>query len=102
MKNSYRERQNGVKTKFVIFNVHAYGFDAPYMSTLWYNNKIVGETTSGAWGYRVNHSIALGMLKNELCLPGTEVDIEIYGKKIKAEVQKNQPLWDPYNLRIKS
>ena len=97
-----RERQNGVKKKFVILKVNANGFDAPYMSTLWYNNKIVGEITSGAWGYRVNHSIALGMLKNELCVPGTEIDIEIYGKKIKAEVQKNQPLWDPYNLRIKS
>ena len=97
-----REKQIGVKKKFVILKVKANGFDAPYMSTLWHNNKIVGETTSGAWGYRVNHSVALGMLKIDLCTPGTEIYVEIYGKKVKAEVQKNQPLWDPHNLRIKS
>ncbi len=97
-----REKQIGVKKKFVILKVKANGFDAPYMSTLWHNNKVVGETTSGAWGYRVNHSVALGMLKIDLCTPGTEIYVEIYGKKVKAEVQKNQPLWDPHNLRIKS
>ena len=38
----------------------------------------------------------------DLCIPGTEIDVEIFGKKVKADVQKNQPLWDPNNLRIKS
>ena len=26
--------------------------DAPYMSTLWHNGQVVGETTSGGWGHR--------------------------------------------------
>ena len=44
--------------------------DAPYMSTLWHDGKIVGETTSGGWGYRVDKSIALGMLRADLAIAG--------------------------------
>ena len=71
------------------------------MSTLWHDNKIVGETTSGAWGYRVNHSVALGMLRKDLCDPGTKIEVEIYGERFDATVQDNKPLWDPENIRLR-
>ena len=96
-----REKQAGGKKSFVTLKVKSNGFDAPYMSTLWFNNKIVGETTSGAWGYRVNQSVALGMLKIDLCKPGTEIEIEIYGERFPATVQDNKPLWDPENTRLR-
>src|SRR5690606_10895528 len=47
------EKQRGVKKRFVTLIVDAGDCDAPYMSTLWHGAEIVGETTSGAWGYRV-------------------------------------------------
>ncbi len=96
-----KEKQAGSKKSFVTLKVKSNGFDAPYMSTLWYNNKIVGETTSGAWGYRVNQSVALGMLKIDLCKTGTEIEVEIYGKRFPATVQDNKPLWDPENSRLR-
>ena len=96
-----REKQAGSKKSFVTLKVKSNGFDAPYMSTLWFNNKIVGETTSGAWGYRVNQSVALGMLKIDLCKPGTEIEVEIYGERFPATVQDNKPLWDPENTRLR-
>ena len=96
-----REKQQGVNKSFVTLKVDSKKFDAPYMSTLWHKNKIVGETTSGGWGYRVNHSIALGMLSKDLCEPGTKVEVEIYGERCVATVQENKPLWDPENNRIK-
>ena len=96
-----KEKQIGIKKSFVTLKVKSNGFDAPYMSTLWHNNKIVGETTSGAWGYRVNQSIALGMLKIELCKPGTKIEVEIYGERFPATVQDNKPLWDPENFRLR-
>ena len=96
-----KEKQEGSKKRFVILRVKANGFDAPYMSTLWHDNKIVGETTSGAWGYRVNHSIALGMLHVDLCDPGTQIEVEIYGDRFAATVQDNKPLWDPENIRLR-
>ena len=96
------EKQQGVTKRFVTLIVDAGDFDAPYMSTLWHDGKVVGETTSGGWGYRVNKSIALGMLKSDLTEPGSEVEVEIYGERYKAVVQEDQPLWDPQNERIRA
>ncbi|MBM1632660.1 FAD-dependent oxidoreductase [Sulfitobacter mediterraneus] len=96
------EKQSGSKKRFVIMTVDAGDQDAPYMSTVWHDGAVVGETTSGDWGYRVNSSIALGMLRADLAVPGTEVEIDIFGKMCKATVQPDQPLWDPQNERIRA
>ena len=96
------ERQRGPSRLLSTFLVDAGDHDAPYMSTIWYEGSVVGETTSGAWGYRVGQSIALGMLKEDLAVPGTEVEIEIFGSRKRAVVQPPKPLWDPGNLRLRS
>ncbi len=96
------EKQQGVKKRFVTLVVDAGDADAPYMSTLWNRDDVVGETTSGGWGHRVNASIALGMVRADLAEPGTELEVEIYGERFKAVVQKDEPLWDPENARIKA
>ena len=72
------------------------------MSTLWHDGQVVGETTSGAWGYRIGASVALGMLRTDLVVPGTEIEVEIYGERYRAVVQPDGPLWDPENLRIRA
>ncbi|KIC09441.1 dimethylglycine dehydrogenase [Leisingera sp. ANG-M1] len=96
------EKQQGVKKTFVTLIVEAGDADAPYMSCIWKDGEIVGETTSGDWGYRVNASIALGMVRPELAKPGTELEVEIYGQKCRAVVQKDEPLWDPANERLRA
>ncbi|WP_170525757.1 GcvT family protein [Ruegeria arenilitoris] len=96
------EKQRGVKKSFVTLVVEAGGCDAPYMSCIWQGDQIVGETTSGAWGYRVGKSVALGMIKADLANPGTELEVEIYGEKCRAVVQEDQPLWDPANERLRA
>lgn len=88
--------------QFVTLIVDAGDADAPYMSTLWHDGKIVGETTSGGWGYRVGKSIALGMIRADLAVPGKEIEVEIYGERRKAVVQNDAPLWDPKNERIRA
>ena len=96
------EKQRGVSKRFATLIVDAGAADAPYMSTLWHDGKIVGETTSGGWGYRVNASIALAMLRVDLAVPGTEIEVEIYGERCRAVVQEDQPLWDPENARLRA
>ncbi|MFQ5623298.1 MAG: FAD-dependent oxidoreductase [Paracoccaceae bacterium] len=96
------EKQRGVKKRFVTLTVEAGDCDAPYMSTLWHDGQVVGETTSGGWGYRVNKSIALGMLRPDLAVPGTSVEVEIYGERFPATVQEDRPLWDPDNARLRA
>ena len=96
------EKQQGAKKSFVTLIVDAGEADAPYMSCIWKDGEIVGETTSGDWGYRVDASIALGMVRTDLAVPGTELEVEIYGEKCRAVVQKDEPLWDPANERLRA
>ncbi|WP_299948282.1 FAD-dependent oxidoreductase [uncultured Ruegeria sp.] len=96
------EKQQGVKKAFVTLIVDAGEVDAPYMSCIRSGDEIVGETTSGAWGYRIGASVALGMVRADLAVPGTELEVEIYGRKCRAVVQEDQPLWDPANERLRA
>ncbi len=97
-----REKQQGSKKSFVSLIVNAGDSDAPYMSTLWHGDEIVGETTSGAWGYRVGASVALGVLRTDLAVAGNTVDVEIFGQRFPATVQPGQAVWDPNNERLKA
>ena len=96
------ERERGVTKRFVTLIVEAGDCDAPYMSTIWHDGQVVGETTSGDWGYRANASLALGMIRADLAVAGTRVEVEIYGQRCPATVQADGPLWDPNNERIKA
>ncbi|MEM6622920.1 MAG: FAD-dependent oxidoreductase [Pseudomonadota bacterium] len=96
------QKQQGVKKRFVPMLVDANGMDAPYMSTVWKGDEVVGETTSGAWGYRVGASIALGTVRTDCTEPGTELEVEIFGERRRAVVQSDQPLWDPENARLRA
>ncbi|MEM6340983.1 MAG: FAD-dependent oxidoreductase [Pseudomonadota bacterium] len=96
------EKQQGSKKRFVTMKIDAGDQDAPYMSTVWQNGDIVGETTSGDWGYRVGASIAFGMIRTDLAEPGTELEVDIFGTRRRAVVQPDGPLWDPANERLRA
>jgi dimethylglycine dehydrogenase len=42
------------------------------------------------------------MLRTDLAVPGTTVEVEIYGERFRAVVQEDRPLWDPENERIRA
>ncbi|MEL6684175.1 MAG: FAD-dependent oxidoreductase [Pseudomonadota bacterium] len=97
------EKQQGRKKGFATLTIDNPGpADAPYMSPIWVGDEKVGETTSGDWGFRVNKSIALGMLRSDINTPGGKVEVEIYGQRYTATIQEDQPLWDPKNERIRA
>ncbi len=97
-----REKQAGPSKRFVTLVVEAGACDARYMSTLWHDCKVVGETTSGGWGHRIEKSIALGMARSDLAIPGTTLEVEIFGERFPATVQEDKPLWDPENERLRA
>ena len=76
--------------------------DPPYMSTIWADGIVVGETTSGYFGHRVGKCIALGMLRADLNILGGAVEVEIFGTRYPAIVQADAPLWDAKNERIRA
>ncbi len=96
------ERQRGVAKRFCTLVIAAGDQDPPYMSTIWHQGAVVGEITSGYWGHRVGACIGLGMLRADLCAPGTMVEVEIFGTLCRAVVQADAPLWDAKNERIRA
>ena len=97
------EKQAGRKKGFVTITIDDDCiFDAPYMSTIWNGDEVVGEVTSSAMGYRTNKCIALGMLRADLLEPSTKLEVEIFGARYGATVQEDQPMWDPANERLRA
>ena len=70
------------------------------------NGTIVGSTTSGAWGHRVNLSLGLGYVKNadgvtKDWIESGKWEVELAWKRYPARVQL-QAFYDPKGERIKA
>jgi dimethylglycine dehydrogenase len=96
------ERAAGPQRRFVTLVVEGNPQDAPAMATLRLKGRVVGEVTSGGYGYRVDASIALGVVQAEAAVPGTDLTVEIFGQSYRATVQPDAPLWDSENTRIRA
>ena len=62
---------------------------------------VVGRVTTGGYGYTVERSIAYAYVPAELAVPGTAVEIDIFGQWIAGEVAA-EPLHDPGGARVKA
>jgi dimethylglycine dehydrogenase len=74
--------------------------DALGNNALLKDGKIIGRATGGGFGFRVDRSLALGMVRPELAEPGTEFEIEILGKNYPATVVPDSP-FDTKNERLR-
>ena len=61
---------------------------------------MVGRATSGNYGFRLEQSLALAMVRPELGEVGTAMEIEILGGRYPARVVQESP-WDPENERLR-
>ena len=63
--------------------------------------KVVGRATGGDFGFRLNKSIALGMIKPELATTGQKLKIDILGKMHDATILDESP-YDPENKLLRA
>ncbi len=96
-----REAAAHPKQRFVPLLVDARDADAAPVSVVYRGGEAVGLITSGGYGYRLNGSIALGYVRSDLTVLGTQLDVEILGERRLAVVAR-EPLYDPENLRLRS
>ena len=97
-------KQNGLGWNFVTMEVHGVGdgdSDARGSEPLYHKGQLVGRATNGGFGFRVNKSLALGMVKPEHSAIGTELEIKILGKLFKATVIPESP-YDPENKALRA
>jgi 4-methylaminobutanoate oxidase (formaldehyde-forming) len=65
------------------------------------NGQLVGRVTSGGFGYTVERSVAYAYLPSDDAIPGTPVDVEIFGRWVHGSVAA-EPLFDPSGERIRA
>ena len=68
---------------------------------IYQNSKVVGRATGGDFGFRLNKSIALGMVKPELATKGQKLKIDILGKMHDAIILDESP-YDPENKLLRA
>jgi len=96
-----REAAVGPRERLVPLLVEARDADAAAVSIVYRDSQVVGLVTSGGYGYRLNRSIALAYVRTDLAAEGTELEVEILGERCRARVGR-EPLYDPYNLRLRA
>ena len=74
--------------------------DALGNNALLKDGELIGRATGGGFGFRVNKSLALGMVRPEYSAPGTKLEIDILGKTFDAVVIPDSP-FDPKNERLR-
>jgi dimethylglycine dehydrogenase len=78
------EKDGGGALRLVTFKVDAADADAIGDEPIWHDGKAVGWVTSGAFGHRVGHSLALGYVPAALANADVGFEIEIIGERRKA------------------
>jgi dimethylglycine dehydrogenase len=97
-------REKGLNWNFVTMEVHGVtdaDSDVRGSEPIYSNGKLAGRATNGGFGWRVNKSLGLGMVKPEFSALGTELEIKILDKMFKASVIAESP-YDQDNLRLRA
>ncbi len=96
-----KRQAQGLAYRLVTLEVHdVTDADALGNNALSANGTLVGRATGGGYGFRVQKSLALGMVNPEFAAEGTQLEIEILGQQYAATVIKDSP-FDPANKRLR-
>jgi dimethylglycine dehydrogenase len=95
------EKASGGKLRLITLQVDAADADALGDEPIWHEGKVIGWVTSGAYGYRVDASIALGYVPVELASADSGFEVEIIGERRRATRLAGAP-FDPAGARMRA
>ena len=85
---------NGPAQKLVTLEIDAQGADASGYEPIWADGKRVGFVTSGGYGHSIQKSLAMALVDQAQCTPGTELTVHVVGVERPARVIPPSP-YDP-------
>ncbi|XP_007175935.1 dimethylglycine dehydrogenase, mitochondrial isoform X2 [Balaenoptera acutorostrata] len=84
-------KAKGLKRRLVCLTLATDDVDPEGNESIWYDGKVVGNTTSGSYSYSIQKSLAFAYIPVELSKVGQQVEVELLGKNYSATVIK-EPL----------
>jgi dimethylglycine dehydrogenase len=97
-----RWRERGFANQFVTLEVHDIeDADALGNNPIYRGGKVVGRATGGNYGFRLDKSLALAMVKPEVAGLGTRLEMDILGTRYPVTVMPESP-YDPENQRLRA
>lgn len=95
-----KEKEAGLKKKAVLIELHDTSVDACVgMEPVYSDGKIVGQVSSGGYGYRCGKSLALAYVDTQYL--DAELSVKVLGDVYKASVLKKIP-YDPTGAKLKA
>tara|TARA_Y100000590_G_scaffold360192_1_gene416363 strand:+ start:3243 stop:5678 length:2436 start_codon:yes stop_codon:yes gene_type:complete len=94
-------QQKGFNNQFVTLEVHdVKDADALGNNPIYFNDQVIGRATGGNFGFRLNKSLMLGMIKPEFAKVGTKLSTDILGTNHLLTVIEESP-YDPENKLLR-
>jgi dimethylglycine dehydrogenase len=95
-------REKGFENTFVTLEVHdVTDSDALGNNPIYSDGSVVGRATGGNYGFRIQKSIALAMVKPECSKIGTKLQMDILGTMHDVTVIEESP-YDPENHKLRA
>jgi dimethylglycine dehydrogenase len=96
-----RAKQAGPPIRLVCLAVDSVDSDCHGNEPVYRGDRLVGLTTSGAYGHAVGQSLAFAYVEPGLARADERFEILLLGQRCAARVLA-RPAWDPENLRLKA
>ncbi|XP_032133362.1 dimethylglycine dehydrogenase, mitochondrial isoform X3 [Sapajus apella] len=94
-------KAKGLKRRLVCLTLATDDVDPEGNESIWYNGKVVGNTTSGSYSYSIQKSLAFAYVPIELSEVGQQVEVELLGKNYPAVIiQEPLVLTEPTRNRL--
>ncbi len=98
--NKWREK--GFENKLVTLEVHnTTDADVLGNNPIYHNDQVVGRATGGEYGFRLDKSMALAMVKPEFATIGQKLKVDILGTMYDATIMDESP-YDPENKLLRA
>jgi dimethylglycine dehydrogenase len=98
---SLSRKQKGQRMRLVYMEVDNANCDCMGNEPVYRDGKVIGVTTSGAYGHCVDKSLAFAYVPPELTSEGVECEVMMFQQLRKARIIA-EPAWDAGNLRLKA
>ena len=92
----------GTAQQLIYIEVDAHDADCIGGEPVFSEGRLVGVTSSGAFGHRTGRSLALAYVESAKGDPGQKLEVEVLEERLGVTVLETEPAYDPSNARLRA